>query len=81
MNVRRELAKIMKENKRCFIEFGFSKITLYTREMLKKNEWIFCEKDYKNIDSLVNDLRQFYIVNYIKDEEGVLLVRNKKNNY
>ncbi len=81
MRLRSELAKIMKYNKRCYIEFGFTKITLYTREMLKKNEWIFVDKEYKSIDSLVTDLRQHYIVNYLKDEEGVLLVRNKKNNY
>ena len=81
MRLRNELAKIMKDNKRCYIEFGFTKITLYTREMLKKNEWIFVDKEYKSIDSLVTDLRQHYIVNYIKDSEGILLVRNKKNNY
>ena len=79
--MRKELEKLLKENSRVYVELGFTKITLYTKHMLKNNEWIFVDKEYNDIHQLVKELREDYIVNYVKDEPNLVLVRNKKHNY
>ena len=78
-----KLALLMKKNKRVYIEVGRT-VCLYTKEMLDKNEFMFCANEYADVHELVQDLRQYYLVNYIKDEATQdytrLLVRNFKGN-
>lgn len=76
-----ELEKLLENNSRIYLEMGFTKITLYTKAMLKRNEWIFVDKEYDDIHQLVKELREDYIVNYIKDEPNTLLIRKKKHEY
>lgn len=81
--MKEKLDKLMRNNKRVYIEVGRT-VCLYTKEMLDKNEYMFCANEYNDIHELVQDLRQYYLVNYIKDEMTEdytrLLVRRLKNN-
>jgi hypothetical protein len=77
--MKEKLAKLLENNGRVYMEVGRT-ICLYTKQMLDKNEFMFCANEYEDIHALVQDLRQYYLVNYIKDEEGRLIVRNFKKN-
>lgn len=73
------LNEMMKDNRRVYIYFNDNELHLYTKYMVANGiPHNIVANEYKDIHEMVKDLRQYYLVNYLKDEPGNVLVRNFK---